>query len=567
MLRELRIRHLGVIAEAVLAFEPGMTALTGETGAGKTMITSGLGLLLGGRSDATVVRHDTDKALVEGRFEHLPAECADAVAELGGELDDGELLVARHISAQGRSRAFVGGAQATLAGLGEVTTHLATIHGQSEQVRLASPERQREVLDRACGHDHLAALQAHAGLFERRRQVRAELDDLVGNARERARELDLLQLGLDDISAVDPQPGEDEALAAEAARLGSLDRLRELSEQASELLSGAEDGGRDDPGAVGMVGQARRPLEQLADLDERAAQLATRATELGHLVNDLAADVASYRADLEADPHRYEQVVARQAALAGLTRKYGNDVAEVLAWAQQSVSRLDELQAGDDRIDQLRAEATELDQRLAASARSLHERRAEVAAELAEQVHDELAGLAMPRARIEFQLTEQAEVGRFGADQVQLLFSANAGAPLAPLAKVASGGELSRVRLALEVVLAGEASGHTFVFDEVDAGIGGAVALEVGRRLARLAEHSQVLVVTHLAQVAAFAHRHYVVTKETDGEVTASGVQAVTGTDREAELARMMAGLHQTKAARTYARELLAEANTAPADS
>ncbi|MBO1029922.1 DNA repair protein RecN [Tessaracoccus sp. SD287] len=557
MLRELRIQNLGVIADATLSLGPGMTALTGETGAGKTMVTSGLGLLLGERADSGVVRHGSDRALVEGRFDDVDEQ---AVEDRGGALDDGELLASRQISAAGRSRAFVGGAQTTLAGLSAVTTELATIHGQSGQVRLASTERQRDVLDRACGPEHLARVADHRRLHDQRRAVLAELDELTTRAQERAREAGLLRLGLDEIAAVDPHPGEDQALATEAARLTSLDELQTLSQEASMLLSGSEDPASDDVGAVGLVGRARRAVDSLAGLDPTAAELLVRATEMGHQLNDLAADIASYRADLDADPARLDQVLQRQSEVSGLTRKYGSTITEVLAWAAQSAVRLDELEGSDERIEQLRTQVVDLTARLDASAAQITAARKAGAQHLSDAVHAELAALAMRHARIQFALVPTDEVGPHGAEAVQLLFAANAGSPPAPLGKVASGGELSRVRLALEVVLAGEGQGHTFVFDEVDAGIGGAVALEVGRRLARLAEHAQVLVVTHLAQVAAFADAQFVVLKQSDGEVTSSGVAEVTGAAREAELARMMGGMEHTTSAQEHARELLATA-------
>ena len=274
----------------------------------------------------------------------------------------------------------------------------------------------------------------------------------------------------------------------------------------------------------------------------------------------MEADIASYRADLDADPTRLDQVLQRQSDVSALTRKYGSTINEVLAWASQSAGRLDELEGSDDRIGQLKQQVVDLTAQLTTSAAQITAARLAGAQRLSEGVHHELAALAMPQARIEFALVATDEVGPHGAEQVQLLFAANAGSPPAPLGKVASGGELSRVRLALEVVLAGHAEGHTFVFDEVDAGIGGAVALEVGRRLAQLAAHAQVLVVTHLAQVAAFADQQFVVVKQSDGEVTSSGVAEVTGAEREAELARMMGGMQHTTSAQEHARELLATA-------
>ncbi|MDO4784451.1 MAG: DNA repair protein RecN [Propionibacteriaceae bacterium] len=551
MLGELRIRNLGVIADALVEFSPGLTALTGETGAGKTMIVAGLGQLLGSRADAGVVRRGADKAMVEGRWS-LGEAAMERALELGGEADGEELLTVRQVSASGRSRAFVGGAQTPVGVMAGLVGDWATIHGQSEQVRLGSPERQREVLDAYAAPEELAAYRRD---FAEYRQVEAELRELREEALARAREIDVLRFGLDEIAAVDPQPGEDAALATEAQRLQAADDLRLLALQAQAALSGGEDA-YDEPGAVGLIGQARKLSEQLARLDETALGLSDRVAELSFLANDLAADLSGYLADLPSDPLRLEAVTARRAELAGLTRKYGHDIAGVLAWAEESAERLRHLEGSDERIAELTGRLEELDAALTRSAERISADRARAAGRLADEVRAELAALAMPHARLAFALTP-AERNAHGTDRVELLFSANPGAAPAPLSKVASGGELSRVRLALEVVLAREADRHTFVFDEVDAGVGGAVGLEIGRRLKRLAERSQVIVVTHLAQVAAFADRHLVVTKSSDGEVTSSDVVEVSGQGRAAELARMMAGLGDSSAALDHAVDLL----------
>lgn len=551
MLGELRIRNLGVIADALVEFAPGLTALTGETGAGKTMIVAGLGQLLGSRADAGVVRRGADKAVVEGRW-HLDETAMERALELGGDADGEELLTVRQVSASGRSRALVGGAQTPVGVMAGLVGDWATIHGQSEQVRLGSPERQREVLDAYAAPEGLAAYRCD---FAEYRQVESELRDLREEALARAREIDVLRFGLDEIAAVDPQPGEDAALATEAQRLQAADDLRLLALQAQAALSGGEDA-YDEPGAVGLIGQARKLSEQLARLDETALGLSERVAELNFLANDLAADLSGYVADLPSDSLRLEAVTARRAELAGLTRKYGHDIAGVLAWAEEAAERLRRLEGSDERIAELTGRLEALDAALTRSAERISADRAAAAARLADEVRAELAALAMPHARLAFALTP-AERNAHGADRVDLLFAANPGATPAPLSKVASGGELSRVRLALEVVLAREADRHTFVFDEVDAGVGGAVGLEIGRRLKRLAERSQVIVVTHLAQVAAFADRHLVVTKSSDGEVTSSDVVEVNGQARAAELARMMAGLGDSSAALDHAVDLL----------
>ena len=559
MLAELRIAGLGVIAETSVDFAPGMTALTGETGAGKTMVVTSLGMLLGGRSDAGTVRQGSARAVVEGRFLDIEAVTA-LVDDIGGALEEDELLVGRHVAASGRSRAFVGGAQVTVSQLREVTGELVTIHGQSEQVRLGTPERQREVLDRAGGPDLARLLGEYRENFARRRALASEVADLRDRTQERAREADLLTFGLSEISTVAPQPGEDAALAVEAGRLQSLDDLRVAAHQASAALVGSDD--IDQPGAMGLLVVARKGLEQAARVDPSAAALVEQARQASYLVDDLAASTSSYLADLEADPLRLETIAARRHALAGLTRKYGQTVDDVLSWAEAAAARLTDLQGGDERIAGAVAELAALDATLAASASTITGIRTQAATRLASAVRAELAALAMPHARLTFELQPLPEIGAHGAEQVVAMFSANPGSAPAPLAKVASGGELSRVRLALEVVLADVEPGQTFVFDEVDAGVGGAVAVEVGRRLARLARVSQVIVVTHLAQVAAFADSHLVITKASTGEVTTSDVRALDADERLAELARMMGGLETSESALAHASELLAAAST-----
>ncbi len=556
MLVELRISNLGVIAEATIEPTAGMTAITGETGAGKTMLVSSLSLLLGGRADSSMVRRGSDRMIIEGRFNDLSL-VTDTLEAIGAEIEADELLVARQLSERGRSRAFIGGVQAPISKLAEVTSELATIHGQSEQIRLGDPDRQREVLDHAGGPELLDLVNQYRRAYRHRDQLRAECDDLVHHAQERAREADLLQFGLDEIVAVNPQPGEDTALGLEASRLQAIDDLRMLAEHANHALSGSSEGDPDDPGAVGMIGIARRQLTDIARLDEQAAELAGTARILAGQMNELAADVASYLADLDADPLRLEAITARRAQLKGLTRKYGSTIDDVLAWAQDATARLDGLSQGDQRVEELEGLIAELESKLFEIGGQITVLRGAAAARLAAAVQEELAALAMPHARLGFKLQPLRKPGPDGLEHVQLLFSANAGAVPGPLAKVASGGELSRVRLALEVVLAAADPGHVFVFDEVDAGIGGTIAIEVGRRLARLAEYSQVIVVTHLAQVAAFASAHFVVSKSSDGQVTTSDLRQVTGPDREVELARMMGGLDDSTSGLAHARDLL----------
>lgn len=554
MLTSLRLGAFGVVDEADLELGPGMTVLTGETGAGKTMLVSGLGHLLGARADAGIVRRGRDKAIVEGRW-RLTGPLLDRVRDLGGEADEDEVVTLRQVSAQGRSRAVVGGAGVPVSALADLLGETATIHGQLGQTRLSTAERQREVLD---AYAQPAELDRYRKAYQERRDAAAELAQLKDRAMERAREEDLLRFGLSEIEEVAPQAGEDDALAAEQTRLMDLDELRRLAALAQGGLSGSEDD-YTAPSAVALLGEARKALTSLAERDPAAESLAARAVEVGMLAADLAADVAGYADDLVADPLRLEAVGERRAQLAALTRKYGPTLGDVLAWAEDATARLERLEGSDGRIDQLTHDIARLDRELEADALAISEARHRAAEELEERVKSELTALAMPHAVLRFCL-EEAPLGPHGADRIELLFTANPGSAPAPLGKVASGGELSRVRLALEVVLADRTSGHTFVFDEVDAGVGGAVGLEIGRRLQRLAATSQVIVVTHLAQVAAFADAHFVVAKASDGQVTTSDVRSLGADERAAELARMMGGESSSATALEHAAELLARA-------
>lgn len=562
MIEELRIRSLGVIDESVLELGPGLSVITGETGAGKTMLVTALGLLLGGRADSGAVRNGAGKARVEGRF-RVDDALLPRIEESGGEAEDGEVLLARQVSAEGRSRAYAGGAAVPVAVLSELADHLVAVHGQSDQHRLLKADAQREALDRFAGvQEDVAAFSAlHAEL----RSVEDELADVVGRARERAREADLLRHGLAEVESVAPQVGEDVALAGEEQRLGHADTLRTAAEQAREALS-SEDGA---PDALAAVGAARRLLEQVREHDPEVAALSDRLAEVSYLLNDVAADVASYAASVDTDPVRLAGVSERRAALTDLTRKYGESVEEVLEWARVSAQRLLSLDDADGRADELRERRSVLLERLAVAGAALSQRRSEAAGRLGASVSDELTLLAMPHASVEVRVRQHDDERglpwgdrrvRFtatGIDEVELLLAANVGAEARPLAKGASGGELSRVMLALEVTLAGTSPVPTFVFDEVDAGVGGKAAVEVGRRLATLARSSQVLVVTHLPQVAAFADRHVVVRKSSDGLVTTSGLTVLSDEERVRELSRMLAGMEDSDTAVAHAEELL----------
>jgi DNA repair protein RecN (Recombination protein N) len=563
MITELRITDLGVINDATISLHPGLTVVTGETGAGKTMIVTGLGLLLGARADPRSVRRGSERARVEGRFKIEKAELLDRVSAAGGELDDDELIVARHVTAAGRSRAYLGGAQVPASVCADLTAAIVKIHGQAEQDRLTESDRQRQLLDRFAGSAVLEPLARYSDLWVEDRAARAELAKLHREAQSRAREIDLLSFGLEEIERVGPAPGEDLALAAEARRLQSADDLRESAQSAVYALAGSDD---EAGGALAMVYAARKAFEPAVSRDPAAAQLGDRLAEASYQLTDLTADVARYLDGLETQPGRLEQIAERRAQLSTLTRKYGTTCDEVLQWAAESAVRLAQLEQSDERIATLAGRVEELKTELTTLAAQISTARREAAARFSDLVRAELAALAMPHARLTFQVSS-ADFGPWGADRVDLLFAANPGSEARGLGRVASGGELSRVRLALEVVLAADREAVTLVFDEVDAGVGGKVAVEVGRRLARLSQHTQVVAVTHLAQVAAFADRHYVVVKSDDGQVTTTGVVQVADEDRAVELARMMAGLDTTESALAHAGELVELAASARASA
>ncbi|MFD7030560.1 DNA repair protein RecN [Streptomyces sp. NPDC059917] len=583
VLEEMRIRSLGVIDDAVVELSPGFTAVTGETGAGKTMVVTSLGLLLGGRADPALVRIGAKAAIVEGRIVLRPgAPAALRAEEAGAELDDGALLISRTVSAEGRSRAHVGGRSVPVGLLGELADDLVAVHGQTDQQGLMRPARQRQALDRYAGDAVAVPLEKYAAAHRRLRAVAGELDAITTRARERAQEADLLRFGLEEIAAVEPLPGEDVELAAEAERLGHAESLASAAAAAHAALAGNPE----DPEGVDantMVAGAHRVLESVRAHDPALGALAERIGELGILLADVAGELAGYADGLDADPLRLAAVEERRAALTQLTRKYGHAAAagttvdSVLEWAERGSVRLLELDGDDDRIEELTAERDALRSELSGLAQALTDARTEAATRFGSAVTAELASLAMPHARVSIDIRqaedpsgEGVEVGGrvvtygpSGADEVELLLAPHPGAQPRPIAKGASGGELSRVMLAVEVVFAGSDPVPTYLFDEVDAGVGGKAAVEVGRRLAKLAKTAQVVVVTHLPQVAAFADRQLLVEKTVDGSVTRSGVTVLEGEERIRELSRMLAGQEDSETARAHAEELL---ETARAD-
>ncbi len=556
MIEEMRLRDLGVIAEATLPIGPGFTAITGETGAGKTMVVTGLGLLLGQRADSGAVRAGASQATVDGVW-IVPEDgpVAARVREAGGDVEPigagrAELYIGRSISSEGRGRASVGGRAAPAGVLADLADELVVVHGQSEQLRLRSATAQRDALDRFGGERVHTARDVYRRAFEHWRAVDRELAQLSDDRDARAREAAELREQLAEIEQAAPESGEDADLAARAERLANAEELRVAAATAHDGLSGEGD----EPDAGALLAEARRALERVHDpvLAELSGQLA----DLGYRVADVAAALAGYLADLdESGPHELAAVEERRAVLAALVRTHGS-LDAAIDLLDTGSSRLAELDDDSDRIERLTEQRDAAASVLDDAAAALTAARTEAAVRLGAAVTTELRALAMPDARLEVAVSDGAPSAS-GRDDVAILLAPHPGAEPRAVSRGASGGELSRVMLAIEVVIAGVDPVPTFVFDEVDAGIGGAAAIEVGRRLARLAQSSQVIAVTHLAQVAAFAANHLTVVKANDGSVTASDVRRLDGAEREAEMARLLSGMPDSDAALTHARELL----------
>jgi DNA repair protein RecN (Recombination protein N) len=561
VIEEIVIRDLGVIGEARLPLGPGFTALTGETGAGKTMVVTALGLLLGERSDAGTVRSGSAQAAVEGHWQvAIDGAVADRVRDAGGDLDEeGEgrahLILSRTVSSEGRSRATVGGRAAPVGVLGEIGEQLVVVHGQSEQLRLRSASAQREALDRFAGPELAVALGDYRDLFQRWQTAQSELEVLLADRDRRTREAEELRVAMEEIEQAAPRRGEDAELAERAERLTNLEDLRLAAIEAQEQVSSQQlDGGAD---AVALVDGARRAIERVSAHDPELAPIAEALASASFALSEISGQLSRYLSGLDTDGGRELDVIQeRRSVLAALARRYGPTVDDVIDHLESGSSRLMELDGDADRIAALEREVAADAERVGELADRLSALRRGAAARLGEAVTAELAALAMPDARLVIEVTE-GDLTLSGRDRVSILLQPHAGAEPRPLARGASGGELSRVMLAIEVVLAGTDPVPTFVFDEVDAGVGGASATEIGRRLARLARTSQVIVVTHLAQVAAFSTNHLVVEKGSDGSVTASSVRAVDGEDRAVEMARLLSGRPGSESAMAHARELL----------
>ncbi|MEN9608306.1 MAG: repair protein RecN [Actinomycetota bacterium] len=557
MIEEISIRDLGVIADAKLELGPGLTVLTGETGAGKTMVLTALGLLLGERSDSSAIRQGQDQAFVEGRWfipNHVSA--AELVAEAGGRVDNGELIVNRTVARDGRARSAVGGASAPVSVLAALGEQLVAVHGQSDQIRLKSPVAQREALDQFSGVAKL--LQNYREAYESWRAAEKRLSELQSASASREAELVSLREAVEELERLQPVAGEDQSLAEQAERLTHSEELRIAAAEAHEYLSSEND--VDD--AISLVGKARRVLESAAQHDPELGKLAENLREIGFQLGESAAELSGYLASQEAGgAAELERIQQRRADLAAAMRKYGPTLDDVITFFETAGKRLLDLDTSDEQISQLAQTRDELFAQVQDLASQVTAVRKHAAARLEQAVTEELKSLAMGGATLVVSVTETTDYQAHGVDQVSIQLAAYPGAEPRPIGKGASGGELSRIMLAIEVVLARTEQALTFIFDEVDAGVGGAAAIEVGRRLAQLAKVAQVIVVTHLGQVAAFANKHLRVLKTVGDQYTASDVVSLEGEDRVEEIARMLSGMADSDSARANARELLQRAS------
>lgn len=576
MLTEIRIESLGAIPAATAEFDSGLTVLTGETGAGKTMVVTSLHLLGGARADANRVRAGADRAVVEGRFltaDPLGAEPADVTEVLdssGAQRDDdGSVIAARSVTSDGRSRAYLGGRSVPAKSLASFTAGLLTVHGQNDQLRLMRPEQQLAALDRFATESIEALLTTYRKRREEWLTARRDLIDRTNRARELAQEADRLGFALNEIDTVDPKPGEDDQLTAEIHRLSELDALRDAAASAHGALAGADEADGESDSAIDRIAKAKALLDATDDAALQA--LAPQLAEALAVVSDVSRELTAFTDELPSDASTLEEKLARQGQLRTLTRKYAADLNGVIAWAQEARTRLAEVDTSEETLAALAQRVDRLAGELATAATGLTKARTKAAKALGKAVTAELAGLAMDRAAFTIAVEpiparaddsapltlpsgQAVHAGSSGTDAVEFGFAAHRDNPMLPLAKSASGGELSRVMLALEVVLAASTAGTTMVFDEVDAGVGGRAAVQIGRRLARLAHTHQVIVVTHLPQVAAFADIHLTVDRVSS---KGSGVRRLDDEDRVAELARMLAGLGDSDTGRAHARELL----------
>uniref|UniRef100_UPI0040485F9C DNA repair protein RecN n=1 Tax=Aquiluna sp. TaxID=2053504 RepID=UPI0040485F9C len=553
MISSLTIRNIGVISSAELQLGKGFTALTGETGAGKTMVLTALGLLMGERADTGRVRTGEKQLFVEGVIDLENPELIKRLEELGAEIEAGELIVNRSVSSEGRSRAALGGASVPVSQLEEIFEELVAVHGQSEQLKLRSNSAQREALD-GFSTEIASALAVYEQVFAQYRELSARLERMRSASEADQFKLERIRDRLSQIEKTAPLAGELEELSEQIERLSNVESLREAAVRAREALSS------DDSLAAGeLVGVARKALE--TQNDPILVDLYQRLGEIGSLLSEANVDLSSYLSQLEADPERLNQLLGRKAELVSLERSLGASVEELLESVPALQAELLDLDSSDEQVERLEMQLEATLSQAGLAARKLTAARTKAAQQVSELVTQELTQLAMGGSRFEIAITPLTDLELSGMDRVEFQLASHLGAEPRPLAKGASGGELSRIMLALELVLASERTVPTMVFDEVDAGVGGQAALELAKRLKKLSESTQVIVVTHLAQVAALADHQIRVSKDSSGDITITSVAELSPAEREVEIARMLSGNPDSESAISHAKELLNSRN------
>ncbi len=558
-LRELTIRNLGVIDTAEIEFKSGLTVLTGETGAGKTMVLTALNLILGGKSDSDFVRSGQERLIVSGKFE-IGEALSLIIEDAGGIVEENEVIINRSVTNQGKSKISLGGAVSSATQVSEMAQELIEIHAQASSARLSKGSVQLELLDSFAGHENLVS--DYSTDFEEHLNLRKRVAELERQLSVRDLEIAKLEAIVKDFERVKPQPGEIAELENEINKLGAVEELNTGIIQALATINSEENS------AISALGLSKKILENLKGKDSALDSLIEDQSESIYGLVEVTGKIERYLSGLEADPARFDFLQLRKSELLGLVKKYGTgsdrEIAyeNLLAEAEEASSRLADLQGGDLRLEELKSQSKEKFKELQSSAKKLSESRTTFASKLSEAITKELALLAMGNAKLIVSVlqsdeTESKNYSASGLDEVSFFFTSHSDGKPLPLAKGASGGELSRVMLAVEVVLAKNSPVGTYIFDEVDAGVGGKAAVEVGKRLALLAKNSQVIVVTHLAQVATWADNHLVVTKSESGSVTQSNIIEVTGSERRKEIARLLSGQDESISAQEHAGELL----------
>ena len=563
-LEEIHIKNIGVITQANLEFNKGLTVLTGETGAGKTMVLTALSLVLGGKSESSLVRTGEERLTASALFS-IPKKKIVEFENLGIEVEEGTLTISRSVTKDGRSKAIASGVSVSAGALSDASDHLIEIHGQSSGINITKGSRQRELLDRYAGKPHISALNNYQNQLRQYQQIKERIVDLKKSAASREESLAALKLFSETFSKLKPTANEFSDIDDEVRRLSSVEELRLA---VTHALSAIEN---DEAGVLSALGQAKKSLDSVKEKDSKLEKFSDDFNEAFFILADLLPNLTSYLAALEADPERLDFLQERRAALTAFVKKWipesdGDEALNLLIDRNKSVaSQLEDLSGGDERIQALEKELLLIKKALLAAAVNLSQGRKIAATDLSQKVSEEMHSLSMPHTNLVIEVLapdyegamKESDFSAHGCDNVSMFLQTHENAPLVSLAKGASGGEMSRVMLALEVVLAASNPVGTYIFDEVDAGVGGAAAIEVGRRLHALSKNAQVIVVTHLPQVAAWGDQHYVVEKSIDGTVISSGVTSVEGEARISEIARMLAGLQESSSAKEHASELL----------